>query len=203
MPNATGSPGRVQLTLTDTLDHQPTETTTSTDRGNPNRPDTDGAEASDAAPGDGITRRGVLQGGAAVGLSTLTPGAERMQGDPNTAHSRIPAPFDELPTIEDPTDTERRRATVRLPDRAVPSEGPSPDYRDQELVDIELEAPAWALEAVRWRLAQTPADDLDRTRVLEYLIKYVCADEAFVTPDGRDAVDALLESVEGGRDDVQ
>jgi hypothetical protein len=105
----------------------------------------------------------------------------------------IPAPFDAMPTLEDPPERVRELAQVSLPPRAVPDDGPIPDYHHQHTVTREITLPAWALEAARWRLVEHhDAADLDRWRVEEILMEYAYIRERYLTPDGRDAVEVLL-----------
>lgn len=109
----------------------------------------------------------------------------------------IPAPFDDLPTIDEPTDEQRLHARVTIPPWAVPDEGPIPDVRYQIVVERELEVPEWVIEAVRWRASRRDPDKtIDRRILEEYLMEYAYISERFVTPDGRDAVDVLLDDLQ-------
>jgi hypothetical protein len=111
----------------------------------------------------------------------------------------IPAPFDAMPTLEDPPERVRELAQVSLPPRAVPDAGPIPDYHHQHTVEAEITLPEWALEAARWRLVDHhDADDLDRWRVEEILMEYAYTRERYLTPDGRDAVAVLLDHTGAG-----
>lgn len=107
----------------------------------------------------------------------------------------IPAPFDAMPTLEDPPERVRELAQVSLPPRAVPEDGPIPDYHHQHTTEREIVVPEWALAATRWRLRFDNPDDLDRWRVEEFLMEYAYIRERYVTPDGRDAVDVLLSEI--------
>lgn len=118
------------------------------------------------------------------------------------ADGGLPAPFDAMPTIDDPTDQQRRLAGVNFPPRAVPDDGPIPDYHHQHTTEREIVVPEWALAAARWRLRFDDPDDLDRWRVEEFLMEYAYIRERYVTPDGRDAVDVLLNDV-GGNGEVR
>jgi hypothetical protein len=108
----------------------------------------------------------------------------------------IPAPFDALPVHEDPPEQLRETTRVVYPPWAVPDEGPIPDMRHTHTEPVEVTVPPWAFAAVRWRLGHTDPERVDRCHVEELLVEYAHADETFVTPDGRDAVAALLEEVE-------
>lgn len=156
---------------------------------------------SDADP----TRRDVLKRGAALGVASVAPAGTAAADVPEdeTAGTALPAPFDEMPTVDDPTDFERRIAGVNFPPEAVPDEGPVPDVHHQHVVEAEITVPAWALEAARWRLRHNDPDEVDRWRVEEILMEYAYTRERFLTPDGRDAVDVLLENPrsEGGQAD--
>lgn len=149
------------------------------------------------------SRRDVLRqavtGAGAVAIG-LTPAAARgTDTESGTDTTAIPAPFDEMPTIDDPSEKERRLGTASYPPEAIPDEGPIPDWRHQHTVERELTIPAWALEATRWRLGHNTRDELDRWRVEEFLMEYAYISERFITPDGRDAVAVLLEDVGGDR----
>ncbi|MFC7175364.1 hypothetical protein ACFQL0_21890 [Haloplanus litoreus] len=83
-----------------------------------------------------------------------------------------------------------------FPPEAVPEEGPIPDVHHSHTEAVEITVPPWAFEAVRWRLSHAEPGTVDRWKVREFLAEYAHADEQFRTPDGRDAVDALLEEVD-------
>ena len=143
------------------------------------------------------TRRGVLKGSATIVGATLTQtaiasGADA-DGDADESGGRIPAPFDEMPTLEDPPEEVRELGEHRLPPWAVPDEGPIPDWHHHHTVEREIAVPEWALEATRFRLSHNDPDDIDRWRVEEFLFEYAYITERFLTPDGRDAVDVLLK----------
>lgn len=111
------------------------------------------------------------------------------------ADDGLPAPFDEMPTIDNPTDQQRRLAATMLPPRAVPDDGPIPDYYHRHTPTHEIVVPEWALAATRWRLRFTDPQDLDRQRIEAFLNDYAHIRDQYVTPDGRDAVEALLSEV--------
>jgi hypothetical protein len=146
--------------------------------------------------------RRVVAGAGVVALSSLAPAAARGT-DTDTESSAdtlaIPAPFDEVPTIDDPMDEFRELATGRFPPEAVPDEGPIPDFHHHHTVERAITVPAWGIEATRWRLRHTDRDELDRWRVEEFLMEYAYISERFITPDGRDAVAVLLEDAGGDR----
>lgn len=116
----------------------------------------------------------------------------------------IPAPFDDMPTVEEPTSKERSSARGRIPPWAIPDDGPIPDSHHIYTIEEEIAVPAWALEAVRYRLGRTDPDKINRNRVEGLLLEYAHIREKFVTPDGDDAVAMLLDelgsSAEGGGD---
>jgi hypothetical protein len=171
-----------------------------------------------------LDRRTLLQLGGAVAGSQLVPTeTDSDGGDPDeTSADEIPAPCDappplpepgedELPTLDDPTETGREVAQSRFPPEAVPDTGPIPDPSHQHTAEREIVVPAWGFEAARWHLQRlldregddspdTP-DELTECRIEEALMGYAQLRERFVTPDGRDAVDALLVSLEEGTDD--
>jgi|GEM_PF-6771740 len=134
---------------------------------------------------DDVDRRDVLRAGAGLGAVALLPGLAAADDGP------IPAPFDELPTLDEPTESDRLVAGVTLPPRAVPDEGAIPDPFHNAVVEKDLVVPEWGLEAARWRLEQ--ADDPGRGKAERILTEYAYIRERFVTTDGRDAVDAVLE----------
>ena len=161
---------------------------------------------------DQHTRRDVL---ATTGAIAVTPSALATDaaGDEGEDEPAIPAPFDAVPTIDEPTDFDREIASASLPPRAIPDEGPMPDYCHQHTVTREIVVPEWGLEAARWRLQSrldrdgedyegnelpdTP-DELDQWRIEEALMGYAQLRERFVTPDRRDAVDVVLQELEEG-----
>jgi hypothetical protein len=144
------------------------------------------------------TRRDLLRG--AFGAVALSP-ASTAGGTPQagvTDDGPLPAPFDAMPVIEEPHERLREMARTNFPPDAVPDEGPIPDLFHTHTVEREITVPAWVLEATRWRLSHTDTDDLDRWRVEEYLTEYAYIEERYRTPDGRDAVDVLLEAADDG-----
>jgi len=151
------------------------------------------------------TRRGVL---ATTGALAVTPAALATDDDV-AAEPAIPAPFDAVPTLDDAPDDIRSLARVKFPPAAVSDEGVIPDPHHHHIIEHEITVPGWGLEAARWRLqrrldceddeaaADTPAE-LPRWRVEGVLVEYAQLREQFVTPDGGDAVAALLEALEEG-----
>lgn len=111
----------------------------------------------------------------------------------NDDSTPIPAPFDAMPVLEDPTARERRNAAMILPPWAVPDEGPIPDPHHTHVGEEDIVVPRWALEAASWRLSHADPEDVDRAKVEGILVEYAAVRERFVTPDGRDAVDELLD----------
>jgi len=144
------------------------------------------------------SRRDVLKGGATIAATaaTLTP-ATAVDGDADVNATQdsghIPAPFDEMPTLEEPGEGMRDLAKVSLPPRAVPKEGPIPDWRHQHTVMRKITVPEWALEAARFQLSKRDQSSLDRQTVEESLMDCAYITERFLTPNGRDAVAVLLE----------
>jgi len=137
-----------------------------------------------------FTRRALLE--TSVGLAVV-PSIGATTGD-------IPAPFDQMPVREDPTERTRGLAEVFYPPRAVPERGAIPDHRHQHVVTREITLPAWALEGARWRISER--HDPDRQFVEEVLQEYAYISERFLTPDGHDAVGVLLEHAERGGGDA-
>jgi hypothetical protein len=192
-------------TETETMEREPDATTERTVRDQSKRQDGDDAPGKGTDDNEGATRREVLRSGAALGVSTLGLEVGQIQAESDSSHEdHIPVPFNALPTIDEPSEADRQLARRRLPKRAVPSEGPIPDYHYQEYEPVEVEVPTWALKATQWRLEQqqkhNPERDIDRTRVEEFLIEYICGDEEFVTSDGRDAVSVVLDTVTNRRE---
>lgn len=143
-----------------------------------------------------MRRRDILRVGAG-GLGSLatvgTTSTAAVEG--GGEDSPLPAPFDELPIVENPTDAQRRVAAINYPPEARPEGGPIPDVHHRHRVDVAITVPAWALEATRWRMSHVTGSVADsyRGRVEEVLMEYAQAREQFRTPDGRDAVDVILQ----------
>ena len=127
----------------------------------------------------------------AIGAGTTT-------ADAGAGNSVLPAPFDKMPVVENPTDAQRRIAAINFPPAARPEDGPIPDVHHKHRVDVTVTVPRWALEADRWRLSHVgeTATDSYRGQAEEFLMEYAQAYERFVTPDGRDAVDAVLQEAD-------
>jgi hypothetical protein len=156
------------------------------------------ARADGGTARDGVSRRDLLRAGvgaaAIPALATSTSRAGAAEGSP------LPAPFDEVPAVEDPTDAQRRVAAINYPPAARPEDGPIPDVHHMHRVDVTVTVPRWALEAARWRMShvdRTTADSY-RGKAEEILLEYAQAYEQFVTPDGRDAVDVVLQEADDG-----
>jgi hypothetical protein len=140
------------------------------------------------------SRRDVLQG--VLGVVALAPTSAAGGAPATDAETPIPAPFDAVPTLEEPPERLREIAGVLFPPAAVPDEGPIPDVHHTHTETVEITVPPWAFEAVRWRLDHADPDKVDRWYVEELLVEYAHADERFRTPDGHDAVAALLEATD-------
>lgn len=111
----------------------------------------------------------------------------------------IPAPFDEIPTIGDPSKRDREIAQIQYPPEAVPDEGPIPDPVHQHQESVEVTVPEWALEAATWRLGH--GDGLpDPGKVESTILEYTTPHPTFVTEDGEDAVEAVLAELSDGED---
>jgi hypothetical protein len=108
----------------------------------------------------------------------------------------IPSPFDAIPTLTAPPEEVRETARVVYPTEAVPVEGPIPDPMHSHETPARVTVPEWAMHAARWRLGHADAGTVDRWRVREFLSEYAQAREQYYTPDGRDAVAALLDEVD-------
>ena len=141
-----------------------------------------------------LSRRELLQAGAALGAAGVVPAgaAAKVAG----SEVRIPAPFDQVPVLEEPSEKDRRIASVNYSPDAIPEEGPMPDPHHQAVREVPHVVPEWALEAARWRLDR--ADDPGGGKVEMFLMEYAYVRERFVTPDGRDAVDFLLQEADDG-----
>lgn len=59
------------------------------------------------------------------------------------------------------------------------------------MAERRLVVPEWVIEATRWRLRQ--ADEPSRSKAEQILVEYTYIRERFVTPDGCDAVTAVLK----------
>lgn len=116
-------------------------------------------------------------------------GAQVNAGDSEPAAESI----DELPTVEQPTDAERHTARRRYGAEAVPEEGAIPDPNHEYSPQVTVTVPEWALEATRRFLESHDPAELDRTTVQGALFEHVQVDDQLRMPDGRDAVDTLLE----------
>ncbi|QLC35748.1 hypothetical protein EFA46_015940 (plasmid) [Halarchaeum sp. CBA1220] len=144
-----------------------------------------------------LSRRGVLKslGGLATLGAASTP-AVATDTETRESASPLPAPFDAVPVIDDPSARKRELARLNYPPHVVPDNGPVPDAFYQYTPTASIVVPEWALAAVRWRLSQhdDPAS-LERYRVEEILMEYAQVHQRFRTPDGRDAASALLRDV--------
>jgi hypothetical protein len=162
-----------------------------------------------------LNRRTLLQLGAAIAGGHLVSTEADTDGDDQAEMSAagIPAPFDAIPTIDDPVDLDRKIARNYFPPECVPDEGPIPDYQHQHQEEHEITVPEWGVEGARWQLqrrldcdveesADTP-DELPRWRIEEALMGYAQLRERYRTPDGRDAVDAIRTNLDEreGEDD--
>ena len=108
--------------------------------------------------------------------------------------------FDAVPTVAEPTAEQRAHARRVFPPAYVPDDGPVPAPRYAARQPVQLTAPAWALEATRWRLEHV--DTPDRFTAEAILQEYVTPAIAFVDENG-DPVDAGTLGVRpagGGRD---
>lgn len=144
-----------------------------------------------------IGRRNLLRllGGTAL-LASTPATASAMSSD--QSDGPIPAPFDAIPVTEEPTEKERESARLFYPPRAVPEEGPIPDIMHSHTPTRTIVAPEWAIESVIWRLGGRD-EPITRATVEEFLFDYAHVSEEFVTADGRDAVDVVLEEVDSER----
>lgn len=108
-----------------------------------------------------------------------------------------PGPFfeelDDLPRIENPKPEERRMAETYFGADSVPDDGAIPDYHPFHHVPIEIEVSELTLDAVRRR--HEGEGQLDRGAVLDDVRCFAIADEQYRTPDGRDAVEVILEEL--------
>lgn len=131
------------------------------------------------------TRRRFLTTASAAGVAMLAG----CSGAPDVA-TAIPAPFDSIPTVDDPTGQELATARGRYSPEAVPKEGEIPDPYHEARQPVTLTVPEWAIEATRWRLEET--EDVGRSKVKEILRDYVVAEPTFETEGGTDAIDELV-----------
>ncbi|SFH05311.1 hypothetical protein SAMN04488063_0020 [Halopelagius inordinatus] len=103
--------------------------------------------------------------------------------------------FDEIPTVENPSEETRYLAEIRFPPAARMDRTPSQGYIVNR--DVELEVPQWAVEAARWRLQQR--ENPTREDAAEFLHEFVAPRvTSFRTEDGRDAVEELIDGGEDG-----
>jgi len=141
-------------------------------------------------------RRAFLQSAssvATIGIPETTPAAEDDLPLVPTTPEGIRAAFADVPRLDDPTPRQRLVASGWYPDVVVPDEGPIPDPSAGR-IDVEVVTPPWVLASV-------VADDRfgpHRATVINGLLARQCVHEHYVTPDGRDAVDVLLERLEEG-----
>lgn len=153
---------------------------------------------------DDVSRRRFLETGALAATLGLTTTLDDVDESIDESTTQIPAPFDELPTVEAPTETERKRARRRFGPRAAPAHGPVVDPNHKRRYETPLWLPEWVLEAARWRVQRCAdagvVDRVDRGLVADWLLEYAQADEVFLTPDGRDAVDVILDEIRDGED---
>jgi len=148
------------------------------------------------------TRRSVLRTAGAVLAGAVGAGSVVTPADAaaDTEAGRIPAPFDALPRIDEPDACERDAALHTYPSWAVPDEGPVPDWSHQQTVERPLVLEPWVFEAAGDRLVARAASDrhgeVDRSDVEAFIFEYAYIRERFLTPDGRDAVEVLLDDLE-------
>lgn len=112
--------------------------------------------------------------------------------EPETTDDSIPAPFDELPTIAEPSPQKRAQARTHYGDEVVPEKGaiPDPSYSHTSTVDVTV--PEWALELARKRLREI--NDPDRQDVERLLLGDIWLKPNFRTSDGTDVVEMLLDA---------
>ena len=141
-----------------------------------------------------LSRRELLQAGAALGAAGVVPAgaAAKVAG----SEVRIPAPFDQVPVSSN-----RRRRTAGSPASTIrrmrsPGRGRSRTRTTRPSARVPHVVPEWAFEAARWRLDH--ANDPGRGKVEMFLMEYAYVRERFVTPDGHDAVDFLLQEADDG-----
>lgn len=137
---------------------------------------------------------------SATGLLLSASAAARV---PVPAEERegIPAPFDEAPTLENPDPRDRRRAALQFPPEAIPDEGAIPEPFASHVVEQEVVVPEWGIESAVWQLKNSDGHP-DRDRVVDTLLQSTYVREEFVTMDGDDAVDAVLDRLQEEHDDA-
>jgi len=124
-------------------------------------------------------------------------GAVVLAGERSTA-SAIPAPFDQILVIKDPTPEQRDIATLYYPPCAVPGCGPVPDASHHYSPERTLVVPEWAIESVAYRLQQ--AGGGGREVAHGFLWEYAYLDEQHVMSDGRDAAQVAVERYHATRE---
>lgn len=147
---------------------------------------------------DDVSRRTILKNTLGLTIAGLTPLAttdEVAASSTDDGHS-IPAPFDQMPRIENPNEREREHVWYLLPPWAIPDEGPIPDYTHTRTVEREITVPEWGLAATYWRLQHGDPEEVEPIDIDGMLMEYAYVRERFVTPDGRDAVEAIQAALE-------
>ena len=94
----------------------------------------------------------------------------------------------ELPTIDDPSDTDRTIARVLLGEDCVGEDGPIPDLRGTVAPTIEIELPTWAVAVGARRIATM--DDNSTMDIEDHLVDLFEPRVTF-TYDGEEAADVI------------
>ena len=103
----------------------------------------------------------------------------------------------ELPTIDDPSDTDRRYARIILGDYYVGDDGPIPDLRGTLNPTIELELPTWAIAIGARKLATM---DEPESIDLDHYLNDLFQPNLRFTHDGEPAADAIRRWSNGAAD---
>lgn len=133
--------------------------------------------------------------GTANSTESSSANEEAIPTEPDEIH----AAFEDVPRIDDPDDTQRMMARQQYPDVVVPDEGPIPDPEYGRVV-TEIEVPEWVLasayDRAQARAEKHPDREPNQGSVTDNLLSMFYVWEMYRTPDGRDAVEAVLDEVE-------
>lgn len=130
-------------------------------------------------------------------LAELAPLAARAAREP---YGPTFEELDDLPALLEPSTPERERAERIYGADHVPDEDVIPHPDPMHHVPVEIEVSEFVLDAVRPRFEDV--ENPEKIAVLDALVSFVTADEQYRTPDGRDAVDVLLEEIQAEDDEL-
>jgi len=130
---------------------------------------------------------------ATTGLPDTQPDAADDLPTIPTAPDEIRAAFEDVPRVHDPDSRTRLAAEAWYPEVVVPDEGVVPDP-DAGTIHAEVVTPRWVLAAAFDNLSAGAT----RGSVIDYLLSASNVCEHYVTLDGRDAADAILDALDEG-----